>query len=59
MHDFIDVYHATMERVAASDFYRFPESYFHESREALGNTLIYAASARIGQREGYFFPAYR
>jgi hypothetical protein len=39
MQDFIDAYHATMERVSASDFYRFPESYFHELREALGNTL--------------------
>jgi hypothetical protein len=39
MHDFIAIYHATMERISARDFYRFPESYFHELRQALGGAL--------------------
>ena len=36
---FIAAYRATMQRVTAEDFYRFPESYFHELREALGARL--------------------
>jgi Acetyltransferase (GNAT) domain len=36
---FISAYRDTMERVSATDFYRFPESYFLELREALGTRL--------------------
>ncbi len=36
---FIAAYTATMQRVTADNFYRFPESYFHELREALGTRL--------------------
>lgn len=36
---FIAAYTATMQRVTAENFYRFPESYFHELREALGTRL--------------------
>jgi hypothetical protein len=36
---FIGAYRDTMERVSATDFYRFPESYFFDLREALGNRL--------------------
>jgi Acetyltransferase (GNAT) domain len=39
MHGFIEAYRSTMERVSASDFYHFPESYFHDLRKALGHQL--------------------
>jgi len=37
--DFIRIYRATMERVAATSFYFFPEAYFEELRIALGEQL--------------------
>jgi Acetyltransferase (GNAT) domain len=39
MDDFIHAYQSTMERVSAADFYRFPKSYFHELRQAVGHQL--------------------
>jgi hypothetical protein len=39
MPGFIHAYRGTMERVSASDFYRFPESYFYELRDALKGDL--------------------
>lgn len=39
LHSFINAYRATMQRVSASDFYHFPESYFQGLREVLGDRL--------------------
>jgi Acetyltransferase (GNAT) domain len=39
MHGFLDAYRSTMDRVSAGAFYRFPESYFHDLRKALGHQL--------------------
>jgi GNAT acetyltransferase-like protein len=39
MPGFIGAYRDTMQRASAADFYRFPDSYFLELREALGDRL--------------------
>ncbi len=49
---FIAAYRATMDRVSAGNFYRFPESYFHDLRESLGDDLhlctVHAPDGEVG-----------
>ncbi|MCP4214733.1 MAG: aminoacyltransferase [bacterium] len=44
LQDFMDIYKTTMDKVSATDYYYFEESYFHSLREALGDSLkLFAA----------------
>jgi hypothetical protein len=46
--DFVRIYHATMRRIGADDFYMFPMSYFLDLREALGTRLHLWLAERDG-----------
>ncbi|HEU4423560.1 MAG TPA: GNAT family N-acetyltransferase [Pilimelia sp.] len=50
--DFIDIYHETMRRVGAADYYFFPHSYFAALRDALGECLHLAVVLADGTAIG-------
>jgi len=53
LNDFVGVYHSTMQRVSAASFYCFPESYFCDLREALGDRLhLCSVSSPDGEYAG-------